>query len=218
MLVITERDKKLFKFLSKFKYATVNQISNYLGISVDGAYQRLSKLQREKYLDSCNIGLNKKYYSNGSVVRSQMKKSIDQKKVSVSIISLEHHLTVTDFFLDLLDRGIKEEMILTSRDVFRTRIGISDNRKRIYKVPDLVIKRDDEKLIAIEVELSKKNDQRLGEIFDNYILYTNYYAVYYVCNSEAVKNRVNRTVKKKLIRFIRAFEMSEFETEFIFRG
>jgi DNA-binding Lrp family transcriptional regulator len=217
MLIITERDKKLFKFLSKFKYATVNQISNYLGISIDGAYQRLSKLQRGKYLDSCNIGLNKKYYSNGSLIRARMEKSIDQKKVEVSFMSLEHHLKVTDFFLDLLDRGIKEEMILTSRDIFRTRIGISANRKRLYKVPDLVIKRDDERLIAIEIELSKKNNQRLGEVFDNYILNTSYYAVYYLCDSKAVKNRINRTVKKKLIDFIRAYDMSEFKTEFIFR-
>jgi DNA-binding Lrp family transcriptional regulator len=218
MLVITERDEKIFKWLFRVKYVTIEQLARYMQMSKHAAYKRVEKLQKERYLDGVVLYGNRKYFSNGIKIRNEAERKVDREKVKILITSLEHHLKVTDFFLDLLDDGIKEEMIFTSRDVFRTRIGIADNRKRIYKVPDLVIQREDERLIAIEIELSRKNEEPLSQVFDNYILYTNYAAVYYLCDKKAVKNLVNRTVKKKLIRFIRAYEMSEFKTEIIFRG
>ncbi|HML06341.1 MAG TPA: helix-turn-helix domain-containing protein [Methanobacterium sp.] len=218
MLVITERDKRIFEWLFRVKYVTIEQLSRYMQMSKHAVYKRVEKLQKEGYLDGANLYGNRKYFSNGIKIRNGAKRKADREKVNILISSLEHHMKVTDFFLYLLDNEVKEEMIFTSRDVFRTRIGISDNRKRIYKVPDLVIRRDDQRLIAIEIELSRKNDDTLSQVFDNYILYTNYAAVYYVCNKKAVKNLINRTVRKKMINFIRAYDVSEFETEFIFRG
>lgn len=78
-------------------------------------------------------------------------------------------------------------------------------------MPDLVIKLKNGKFIAIEVELSKKNDSRMRDIFSEYILNTTYWAVYYLCDKKGVRDFVNRAAKKNFIKFVRAYMFSEFE-------
>jgi hypothetical protein len=207
MVKITEQDKKLFDWLYKVRYAKVEQIMNYLNISKDGVYQRLSKLQRNNYIDSLAIdGMTRRFYANGSLVRAQMEKRNDQKKVRVYESSLKHHLKIVDVYLKFLEFGIPEESILTSRDIYRTKKGISNKKSVVYKVPDLVIERKDGILVAIEVELSQKNNENLRQVLKNYRI-NKFDAVYYLCGTKAIQRRINSFAKSNgASHFIRAYD------------
>lgn len=212
MREITERDERLFDFLFKFKYATIDQVAEYLQMTKRAAYKRVEFLQIEKYIDSISIkGYNKKFYALGVKIRNEFESVTYQKKISISLMSLEHHLKVTDTFLHFIKNGVLEEMICSEREIYKTRVGLTSRKKRLYKVPDLVIKLKNGKFIAIEVELSKKNDSRMRDIFSEYILNTTYWAVYYLCDKKSVRDFVNRATKKSFIKFVRAYMFSEFE-------
>jgi hypothetical protein len=216
MIQITSRDKKLFDFLFKFRYATAAQLYNYLNCSYDAFRQRVYRLIREKYIESQYIEylLDVKLYSNGITTRKNHKIKSYRKKVKVNTWTLKHHLTIIDIYLSFLNNGINENSIISERELFLSKIGLLSMRSKIeIKLPDMIIKKysdDREKLIAIEIENHMKNKTLLRQAFKNYSYYTTYYCVRYICRTEGIKNRIIETAKEESTPFIKAYTQKEF--------
>lgn len=214
--MITDRDKKIFDFLFRVKYATVDQILKYMEMTKRATYVRLAILVRRGYIEShAVLGTNMKLYANGHMVRIDHVIDSYKRAVTIQLMELEHHLKVTDVFMDFLDKGIKADDIYTEREIMANKIGIDTKKKRLCKVPDLAIKRADGKLIAIEVELSRKNNERLESVMKNYDMNTNYYAVRYLCINGAVKRKVERAVESTHLTYVIVYTLDEFTIDLL---
>ena len=201
MREITERDEQLFEFLFKFRYATIDQIAEYLQMTKRAAYKRVEFLQIEKYIESKALdGYIRKLYANGPKVRNEAEGGY-QRKVKIAPYGLEHHLKIIDMFIKFLGKGIKEKNILSEREIRKEKIGKRIRRSvfdksGFYKIPDLVIKAKESQLVAVEVELSKKNSTRLWEILRNYTMCFEYTSVVYLCEKTGVKTHIKKNIKK----------------------
>lgn len=211
---ITERDKKLFEYLFRFRYATSDQIVEYMGLSYDVFRKRISKLISSEYIESVNMPgyLNKKVYSNGVKIRAEHERKSYRRRVAINHWSLHHHLKINDTYLHFIKKyGIEEDKVTTEREMYWKRTGLLTQNRDIkkLKMPDLVIE-DDECLIAVEVEENKKSKTLMREVFRNYSLYTSFYCIRYICPTKAFRNWVKQIAKEERITFVDAFTYDEF--------
>lgn len=211
MVEITDRDKEIFEFLFRIRYATANQLCLYLDCSYDVFRKRISKLIKAKYIESESIKgyLKNNVYSNGIEARKKNERKLYRKKVKMNGWSLLHHLKINDVMVHFIKgHNIDKNTITTEREMYWKKTGILDKKKKM-KVPDLVIEKD-KKLIAIEVEESKKSKAKLRSVFTNYSLYTSFYCVIYLCPTEGQKNYVRRIAEEEDRSFISAYTLTEF--------
>ena len=210
MIKLTERDEKLFDFLFKFRYANSNQICEYLSWSYEAFRKRVSNLIKYGYITSKKYDyINKKLYMNGIEARRNHQINAYRKNVILNDWSFRHHMVITDIYIFFLKNyNLNENFITSEREMYWKRIGILDKKKR-FKMPDLVIKKDDE-LIAIEYERSMKNDSLIRDVFTNYSLYTSYYCVRYICKSKGIKEKILRIAEEEGKTFIKAYTIDEF--------
>lgn len=211
MIEITERDKKIFNILFRLRYMTPKQLSCYLECPLKSVYDRVEKLVKEKYIDSVWVErINKKIYSNGVVVRKKHERDMYKRKVNVNKYTLPHHLLINDAYIHLVKViGIKEDNLVTERELYWKKTGLLDKSKKKIKMPDMVIEKS-ERLIAVEVEKTMKNKMLLRDVFKNYSLYTSYYCVRYLCLTESIKNQVIKTAKEENRKFVKAYTIDEF--------
>jgi len=228
---LKERDERLFRFLYKFKYATIDQITEYLNISKNSMYRRLAQLQRGrgKYIESTSrdengiyFEFNRKYYSNGAMAREHMGNFEDEVKV-VSI-ELEHNSTVVNIYLKLLEWGFNEYYIFSKREIYKYKIEIEDEKfyeflqcyvpkakESLCKVPDLTIRAEKEnRFTAIEIKLSERD---IKESINSY-LNTEYAKVIYLCKNNTIKKRIDKIIEdNEKLNFIKTYMIDDLQKE-----
>jgi hypothetical protein len=225
---ITERDKKLFDFLFKFRYAKKEQIIDYLGFTQSSFYQRTKLLQNAGYLESSYIYEHRfcpKVYFNSVKIRKEHEIKAYQKKPKINLRLLDHHLKIIDVFNILVKSGVDENRIFSEREIILNEIGVIRNRRK-YKnrnvlppvIPDLVLaiqvgNRSRFSYVALEVELSRKNKDLMDKVFSNYDRWTTYYGVEYLCSTDSLKSDIN---KRTYNNYIKAYTLDEFYSNTIF--
>ncbi|MBN1469884.1 MAG: HTH domain-containing protein [Fusobacteriaceae bacterium] len=219
---ITEKDEKIFKFLFRLKYASTKNLSKYLNCSNNAIWKRVSRLKKLDYIESTWISsINNRVYSNGVSIRKYQKREQYKNKVKINKVTLPHHLLINDIYIFLIKNfEIEEQNIITEREIFFERTGIL-KKGRLTSVPDLVIKKDKQgkqKLIAIEVEKTRKTKKNIKEVFKNYAMNTSYFCVRYICVSEVIKDFVNNMAEEEKRKFIKAYTVEEFYNGIDFIG
>lgn len=214
---ITDRDEKLFNFLHRLKYASIDQMAQYLCTTNDAMMKRLSLLSRAGYLERTYYlegearVQRRVVYSNGYEVRKNYEKK-SQRRVKINFITLKHHLLINDVFINLVKSGqVKEENIVTEREIYKERTGII-TKKKLTKVSDLVLKIG-ERLVAIEVEKTKKVKDDLISTFNNLDYNTEYYMVVYICATKPICEYVKKIANEEGKTFIEVYTLKEFYKE-----
>jgi hypothetical protein len=211
MVRITERDKKIFYILFKLRYLNAKQLSFYLDCNEQAIYDRVSKLKREGYIESNFIEqINHRVYTNSFKVRCTQEINSYRKKVKINRTTLRHHLRINDVYLHLVKKlNFAEGDIFSERELYIKKVCIKGNKK----VPDLVIRKtkgNKDRYIAIEVEMTQKNDDTLKEVFRNFRRNTTFYGISYFCRTEGIKKKVNKISKKLGYDYILAMTLEEF--------
>jgi len=210
MLKIKERDEKIFNILFRLRYMTARQICKYVNCEYTRFIRRSIELINDGYIE-CNWmqNVDKNIYSNGIMVRRDQERDSYKKKVNINSYTLQHHLLINDVYIHMVkELGVKEEDITTERETYWSRTGILDKRKKI-KIPDLIIEKEN-KLVAVEVEKTKKNEESLRNVLMNYDFYTSFYCVRYICSKKGIMNFVINTAEKENITFVKAYTIDEF--------
>jgi len=209
MVKITDRDEKIFNILFRLRYMTPKQLSDYLGCHIKSVYDRVEKLVNDGYIESTlALSINKRIYSNGWMLRKNHEQLSYRKKVVINKNTLSEYLLINDIYIHMIkEHGVKEENVTTEREIHWKKIGLTDKRKKI--IPKLVIEQDGH-LIAIEFERKIKKQDVLRDSFRNYILYTNFYCLRYLCATENIKKQIIKTAKKEDVTFVKAYTIDEF--------
>jgi hypothetical protein len=210
---LTERDYKIFYLLNRLKYMTPSQLGSYFDVPVKSIYDRAEKLVNAKYLESVKILglLNQRVYINGINIRKNETMTSYKRKVFINYWTLNHHLKINDVYIRFVKKlQYEEEKITTEREMYWKKTGLAIKGKSFkLKMPDMVIEKD-KKLIAIEVEESRKNIKLFRNVLKNYTLYTKYYCVRYICATKGIKEHVMKIAKEDRRTFIKAFTYEEF--------
>jgi hypothetical protein len=189
---LKEKDINLFDFISKFGFATVEQINSYLGGSLNSLKTRLSHLVNDGYLINHRI-----FYGKPSVYTVTQKACSENLSMvkQISVGKYEHDLLVIDVFLKLKNKFTEyytERMIRSER-------GIGIGKKG--RIPDLKGFTQENKVIAIEVDRTDKSLERLRAIIASYGLNSEIDEVWFICSSRLIFNnieKVNSSYKVKI--------------------
>lgn len=192
-IVITERDEKILLLLKKFGCVREDLLANYLDLdyTLDSVKIVLSvlafRLKKHDIINRAKVVIGKTFYwslakSGADLVDAEVLKKI-------SIITLNHNDLVTELAINLLiknpDANLKTE--------FEIRQELYGREAKEKKIPDLVI----DNKIAIEVELSKKNNRKLNSIVSNY-LRSDYEEIIYYCDSKSIANTLYKISNKNM--------------------
>lgn len=188
---LKEKDINLFDFISKFGFATVEQINSYLGGSLNSLKTRLSHLVNDGYLINHRI-----FYEKPSVYTVTQKACSEHLSIvkQISVGKYEHDLLVIDVFLKLKNRFTQyytERMIRSER-------GIGIGKKG--RIPDLKGITHDSKSIAIEVDRTDKSLERLRSVIASYGLNSEVDEVWFICSSKLIFNNIEKVNSSSKIK------------------
>lgn len=192
---ITERDIKTFRWINGWGFVKIEQIAKYWRVTYPAAQARVLKYQRE---DLCT--LERVFYGESGAVKLT-KKCIDLIGDDLPVLknirvgTYKHDLKVVDVYLEsgLIEsnpeRRIRRELMS----------GGVDKKRANLHVPDFEVKDPDKegKLIAFEIELTRKKKERLSKILKFYLTQTKYSKVKYYCSDDVFDFIVENTSKYK---------------------
>lgn len=197
----TDRDKAIITFIARHKFATVKQVSQYMEMGIKATYRRLRKLSEYYYLKYERI------FHKKPGVYLITRKGIEAAncKIGVQNIALGtyyHDLQVTDLAATFYRQGYK---IITEKEILTNRKKTIGKVGRQERLPDLVIIKNEEK-IAIELEIAPKSSTRLKKIINYYARQRKYDQVWFYCQKESVRQRI-----EKLAKFIEHIKVYPYE-------
>jgi hypothetical protein len=168
---ITERDIRLFESLHGYALMTTSQIqsTHFRGTDLHTVLRRLRNLER-RHLIQRHHGL-----SHGKLCWTAAKKGLALVGASTPILvnrnTIEHDIQLTEVRLTLDRLGIGKQW----RGNHELRMAANENKKPDERSADLipdslfaVMKDQQAKLIALEVELTAKSRKRYRRILDLY--------------------------------------------------
>jgi hypothetical protein len=198
-MILQARDLEIFKFIDKFAYVNSCNIQAMFCFTQPRSSQVLSRLVNAEYLKKEQV------LANQSSIFSLTKKgadSIDSKKPKpITLQNLNHNLLLIDVYINIKLQN-RDLEILSDRDLRKGK-GFG------YKghIPDLLVTTDEingKKDIAIELELTRKDNKRLKSIINRTERQSSYLEVHYYCNS-ATYNHI-----KKQTNFISLFKVFDY--------
>ena len=192
VMVLQERDKEILRWVNGYGFVTVNQIKRWMGVGETAGYVRVRKLVEGGYLKRKRVFHNQErvhWISNQAqgLIQDDIK---NPKRVNIS--TYYHDLLLVDLGLYLEKTGGVEfipERRLRNFNTDNTVIG------KKGRIPDaILIQENNQKPIAIELELSVKSKDRLRKIINDYMVNFNYDAVWYFTNNQAVYNALSKFI------------------------
>lgn len=182
---LTERDIKIFELIKKFGWIREDFIAKYLKLDWNdiknkhNIYALSVRLIKHDFINKIKIiagypaywGLSKK----GAEFMSSKEQSI------IPLATLRHDDMVAELAINMMLND-PEIMLHTEHELKQEMYGIGSKK---IKLPDIII---NDKL-AIEVEVSRKNDSKLSAIISNY-LSSKYEEVVYYTNNIKIANKV----------------------------
>ncbi len=190
-IVMTDRDEKILYLLKKFGYIREDYLAKYLGLdynldTVRNVLHKLAgRLKKHDIVNREKIIIGKTFYwwlARGGadfVDTSVLKK--------ISLVTLNHNDLVAELAINYLVNNHNINL-KTEFEIKQELYGV-DAKER--KIPDLIL--DDR--IAIEVELSKKNNKKLVNIVSNY-LRADYTEIIYYIDSKSIANSLYKISNK----------------------
>jgi len=192
--LLTERDKEILRFISRFGYLCARHIIAVFPLSERVAYRRLQRLVQDGYLH------RKRILADLPRVYSLTQRGVDASGIdfgrvrNVRLQTLEHDLTVADVGVALL-RLYPGSSWVTERELRREAgQGFGSVGAREH-VPDGVLLVDGSK-IAVEVETSRKPRRRTERILRYYLRRSDYIAVWYFCRTPQQLKSVREAAQK----------------------
>lgn len=180
---LKEKDINLFNFISKFGFATVEQINSHLGGSINSLKTRLSHLVNDGYLLNHRI-----FYGKPSVYTVTQKACSENLSVvkQISVGKYEHDLLVIDVFLKLQNLFVE----YSTERMIRSERGVGIGKKG--RIPDLKGTTHNNKSIAIEVDRTDKSLDRLRAIIASYALIGEIDEIWFICSSNLIFNNIEK--------------------------
>ena len=192
-MVLQERDIEILRWVNGCGFVTVNQVKRWMGVGETAGYVRVRKLVDGGYLKRKRVFHNQErihWISNQAqnLIQDDVK---NPKRVNIS--TYHHDLLLVDLGLYL--EKTNEGNFIPERRVRNLNVTESVIGKK-GRIPDgVLIQQNNQKPIAIELELSLKSKDRLRKIINDYMVNFNYSAVWYFTNNQAVHNALSKFIK-----------------------
>ncbi|MBI2522273.1 MAG: replication-relaxation family protein [Bdellovibrio sp.] len=195
-MTITQRDRKLFSHLSNYGMLTTKHVNEIIfgGIAITTVLRRLRILEEEKYLKRL-VGLESQDILWTMTDKAALLGEGEQFKRYWNKNLLEHDFKLLNLRLALEKQGIAKSWIPEHKIrylVFKKH-GIEAAQKML--VPDglMVTEVQTHKVsVAVELELSLKNKDRLEKNFSRYLEKKDLAYIWYICQGPLILNCVHK--------------------------
>jgi predicted transcriptional regulator len=203
---MTQRDVAILKFINEFGFCEIRHIAKQFGMTQSNCYALMKRLSTAKL-----VTLNRIYHQKHGVYIVTKKGAKYTELSHVRRIAEHiygHHLLVIDIFQKILRihphaTWISERWLL--KEKYAKGFG-----KRGHIADGLVSLPDQAKPIAVEIELTRKGDNRVKRILNGYITNAEIGDVWYFCSDKTMEFIKSRTVK---MPFVKLFDIEEFLRE-----
>lgn len=183
------RDKEICAFLQRWRYANVQQLAKKFDTSASAMYRRLDKLSQASIIKHEQVLAGKpgvyRCLPKGRMLADNNLPPVER----ISLHYFRHTIAAVDVALVLE----KESPRLLSEQELRSDKGLNvftNKREKKEHCPDMVAYMPDGKLVAVEVELTAKNKERIEDIFRWYFQHSEYHEVRYYVPGEAMAQRI----------------------------
>ncbi|RYZ81334.1 MAG: hypothetical protein EOP06_23715 [Proteobacteria bacterium] len=191
---LTSRDKKLLAKLQTYGCLTTRQIRSlcFHDIALTTVLRRLRALEHDGFVQKI-LGLE-----TAERLWALTKKSVDQFSFSSAKIHFPRAILEHDSLLSTLRMRLEETDVIQSwipEHEIRKRVaakhGLAELKRRV--IPDGIMSvriNEANESVAVELELSNKNQERYRQILHDYSNKQTLYAVWYVVNSSTIRKQI----------------------------
>ncbi|MBI1300070.1 MAG: hypothetical protein GC137_00290 [Alphaproteobacteria bacterium] len=200
-----KRDAEILKWVNGFGFATVDQIKGFMKVGNTAAYVRIKKLVEGGYL------ARERILHGQARIHKVTKRGV--------IASGDHILPVQDIRLGtfkhdlaLVDLALKLEEETGGQFIPQRQIRHDEGLSGVGQmghIPDGYLFIDDDKPVAVELELSVKSRARLNSIVQDYGGDLRVKEVWYYTNQKSVYNALEKATQG--YSFIKIKFMSEYK-------
>jgi len=198
-LKLTSRDEFLLRLLQIYGCLSTKQIASkvFPSVRLTTVLRRLRCLNDNGYIQKI-LGLESSERLWALTKKSADKFHFESAKTSFPRAILEHDLLLTTLRIQLEDHGITHSWIPEHeiRQSVARRHGLRETKRRV--IPDGIMGTEINGLkesIAIELELSPKNQNRYREILRDYSHKESLFAVWYLVQSKTIKRQIEHAAK-----------------------
>lgn len=187
---LSERDIKIFELIKKFGWIREDFIAKYLKLDWSSTkvkhnmYALGTRLYKNEFVTKVKIIEGYPAYwslaKNGAIFMNCKQQN------PMSLATLRHNDMVAELAVHMLVNN-STIILQTEHEIKQNMFGISSKN---IKLPDIIINKN----IAIEVELSRKNDNKLTAIVNHY-LSSNYEKIIYYTNNIGIANKIKYLAK-----------------------
>lgn len=196
---ITSRDELLLTQLQTYGCLTTRQIESkiFTGIRLTTILRRLRHLNKTGYIQKI-LGLESSERLWAITKKSAEKFHFESSKTSFPRAILEHDSLLATLRIQLEEYGIAHSWIPEHeiRQSVARRHGVRETQRRV--IPDGIMGVEINGLkesIAIELELSPKNQERYRQILRDYANKESLFAVWYLVESKTLKKQIEQAEK-----------------------
>lgn len=199
---LTQRDLEILQWLSRVRFATVEQVAERFSLHVSKAYQRLRALSQRGLVRRTNLLQNQPGVHHATRAGLRLAGYAELPVATVSLQSFVHEQAVVWVQARLEADGGE---VLTEREMrAQERQGVANYLVHVPASvsvgsathrPDLAVIAADRSLHAIEVELVQKSEARLTSILTAYADSPDYASVAYLVADERLVERVQRVAE-----------------------
>lgn len=204
-MVITKRDLELFKKLSNYGMFSTKQVGKLFfdGVALTTVLRRLRALEDKNYLKRIT-GLKSQELLWVLTPKGAAIAKVTVPKRHWSKNMLEHDFKLLELRLLLEEQGIAKSWISehTIRSMVVKKHGIRDSKDKV--IPDglMGIEVNGQKMsVAIELELTMKNNRRIREVVRRYGSKYELYGVWYIAPKKFILDGVYRIWSDVQYRF-----------------
>jgi hypothetical protein len=197
---LTLRDQNLFRHLSDYGMLTTKQINAMVfnGIATTTVLRRLRILEQQNLIKRM-LGLNSgeplwiitdkalEYFSGGDYYKRYWNKNL-----------LEHDFKLLCLRLHLERSGVAKswEPEHKIRYLIFQKFRLEEAKKKLIPDGIMIIEQNEKKqAVAIELELTLKNKERLKEVLKRYLDKKELHMLWYVCGNKMVANAIQNVWK-----------------------
>lgn len=196
---ITSRDEFLLHLLQNYGCLTTRQIASkvFPGVRLTTVLRRLRALSKLGYVQKI-LGLESSERLWAVTKKSAEKLHFESAKISFPRAILEHDSILTALRIRLEDHGLAHSWIPEHeiRQSVARRHGLREAQRRV--IPDGIVGVEVGGLkesVAIELELSPKNQERYREILRDYARKESLFAVWHLVQSKTLKRQIQQAEK-----------------------
>jgi hypothetical protein len=187
-------------------FATVEQISKWLGVGKPFTYARIKKLINGGYLNRERVLHNSKRIH----IVTKLGKEVSNDELPVpsklNFGTYIHDMKLIDLSLSLIEihggEFIPERRIKQLKGL--SGVGVSGH------IPDGILTKEDGAKIAIELELTVKSKERLTKIMNEYAANLDFKEIWYFVESQTARNALSKAAKNAGVFNL---EIKEFSNE-----